>query len=90
MADATVADGAGRGILGVARRLADAVLFPAAAAADLALRAAAALVVETGSRAAVRHGHPERLAREALFLLVFGSRPAIKAELLARLGAAGD
>jgi hypothetical protein len=29
---------------------------------------------------------PERLLREAAFLLVFGSRPAIKAELLARHG----
>ena len=57
-----------------------------AAAADLALRAAAALVVHSGSRAAIRHEHPERLAREALFLLVFGTRPPIKAALLNRFG----
>jgi len=57
-----------------------------AAASDLALRAAATLVVHSGSRAAVRHEHPERLAREALFLLVFGTRPHIRAALLARLG----
>jgi len=57
-----------------------------AAAAELALRAAAALVVHTGSRAAVRHEDPERLAREALFLLVFGTRPPIRAALLDRFG----
>jgi hypothetical protein len=57
-----------------------------AAAADLALRAAAALVVDRGSPAAVRHEDPERLGREALFLLVFGTRPAIRAALLTRLG----
>jgi hypothetical protein len=57
-----------------------------AAAAEPALRAAAALVVDSGSRAAIRHEHPERLAREALFLLVFGTRPPIRAALLTRLG----
>lgn len=31
--------------------------------------------------------HAQRLVREAMFLLVFGSRPPIKAELLARLTA---
>jgi hypothetical protein len=31
--------------------------------------------------------HAQRLAREALFLLVFGSRPGIKSALLRRLGA---
>jgi nucleoside-diphosphate-sugar epimerase len=31
--------------------------------------------------------HPQRLAREAVFLLVFGSRPGIKSALLRRLGA---
>jgi hypothetical protein len=30
--------------------------------------------------------HPQRLAREALFLLVFGSRPGIKNPLLDQLG----
>jgi hypothetical protein len=29
--------------------------------------------------------HSQRLAREAMFLLVFGSRPSIKAALLHRL-----
>lgn len=57
-----------------------------AAAAALAHRATGLLAVATGSRS-VSCGHPaERLAREALFLLVFGSRPTIRAGLLRRLG----
>ncbi len=55
-----------------------------AAAAELAVRAAAALVVAAGSRSVLTDSHAQRLAREATFLLVFGSRPAIK-ENLARL-----
>jgi alkylation response protein AidB-like acyl-CoA dehydrogenase len=54
-----------------------------AAASALATRATAALAVATGSGAVLRGSHPERLAREALFLQVFGSRPAIRAALLA-------
>lgn len=57
-----------------------------AAAAELAWRASAALVASTGSRAIKSGEHPERLAREALFLLVFGTRPAIRSALLERLG----
>ncbi len=57
-----------------------------AAAAALAMRAASVLAVSTGARAVLRDQHAQRLIREAAFLLVFGSRPAIKAELLARLG----
>ena len=57
-----------------------------AAASELALRAAAAVVVSTGSRAVVTDQHAQRLAREALFLLVYGSRPAVRAALLDRLG----
>ncbi|HEX6498294.1 MAG TPA: acyl-CoA dehydrogenase family protein [Micromonosporaceae bacterium] len=61
-----------------------------AAASDLALRAAAALAVGTGARAVRVDQHAQRLLREALFLLVFGSRPAIRAALLDRLtGGAG-
>ena len=56
-----------------------------AAAAALAHRAAGALVVKTGSRALLRTEHADRLAREALFLLVFGSRPTVKAALLESL-----
>ena len=56
-----------------------------AAAAELAHRAAATLVVTSGSRSLVRAHHADRLAREALFLLVFGSRPAVRAALLTEL-----
>jgi len=59
-----------------------------AAAAELAMRAATALLVHGGSRGILRDQHAQRLVREAMFLLVFGSRPPIKADLLARLTAA--
>jgi alkylation response protein AidB-like acyl-CoA dehydrogenase len=59
-----------------------------AAASELAIRAAAALVAVQGSRAILAGQHAQRLAREALFLLVFASRPAIKAHLAGRLTAA--
>jgi hypothetical protein len=49
-----------------------------AAASELAVRAAAALAVREGSRSVTSDSHAQRLAREALFLLVFGSRPPIK------------
>jgi alkylation response protein AidB-like acyl-CoA dehydrogenase len=57
-----------------------------AAASDLALRAAGRLVVASGARSVLAGSTPERLLREAAFLLVFGSRPAIRTELLARHG----
>ncbi|MDQ3385290.1 MAG: acyl-CoA dehydrogenase, partial [Actinomycetota bacterium] len=57
-----------------------------AAAAGFAVQAAAALVAHQGSRSVVVGGHAERLLREATVLLVFGSRPSINRELLARLG----
>ena len=41
-----------------------------------------ALTVANGSRSILTGQHPQRLAREALFLLVFGSRPPIREELL--------
>jgi alkylation response protein AidB-like acyl-CoA dehydrogenase len=53
-----------------------------AAAAELAFRAAGTLVASAGSQSILAGQHPQRLAREALFLLVFGSRPAIKASLV--------
>jgi alkylation response protein AidB-like acyl-CoA dehydrogenase len=56
-----------------------------AAAAALAVRAAAALATAQGAGAVLRGSHAERLTREALFLLVFGSRPAIKSALARRL-----
>ena len=55
-----------------------------AAAAELAVRAASALVVAHGSRSILAGSQVQRLAREAMFLLVFGTRPAIK-EHLSRL-----
>jgi alkylation response protein AidB-like acyl-CoA dehydrogenase len=58
-----------------------------AAASELALRAAAALAVRDGGHAVSVDQHAQRLAREAVFLLVFGSRPGIKTALLQRLGA---
>lgn len=64
-------------------------LAPArAAAVELALRATSALVVHAGSRSITAGQHPQRLAREASFLSVFGSRPAIRAALLERLAPA--
>ena len=60
-----------------------------AAASELAMRAATALVVAKGSSSVLSGSDPQRLAREAMFLLVFGSRPAIKASLYSRL-ASGD
>ena len=65
----------------------DAMAEARAAASELAVRAAAALAVRDGSRSAGVDQHVQRLAREALFLLVFGSRPGIKSALLRRFGA---
>jgi len=56
-----------------------------AAASELAVRATATLAVHAGSRSVLRTEHPQRLLREAAFLLVFGSRPAIRESLLAGL-----
>ena len=58
-----------------------------ATASELAVRAAAALAVRDGSRSAAVDQQVQRLAREALFLLVFGSRPGIRSALLRRFGA---
>lgn len=56
-----------------------------ARAAELALRAATTLVVQGGGRAIALDHQAQRLAREALFLLVFGQTAAIKAAQLHRL-----
>ena len=56
-----------------------------AQASALAARAANTLVASTGSRAILLDQHAQKLAREALFLLVFASRPSIKQALLRRL-----
>jgi alkylation response protein AidB-like acyl-CoA dehydrogenase len=68
----------------------DAMAQARAAASELAVRAAAALAVQVGSRSVSVDQHAQRLVREAMFLLVFGSRPGIKNALLRRLGAIGD
>ncbi|HET9898755.1 MAG TPA: hypothetical protein VFQ44_27860, partial [Streptosporangiaceae bacterium] len=52
-----------------------------AVASELALRAATALLVASGSASILASSQAQRLAREALFLLVFASRPAIKESL---------
>lgn len=59
-----------------------------AAASALAGRASHALIASDGSSSILIDQHGQRLAREALFLLVFGSRPNIRASLLDQLGAA--
>ncbi len=61
-----------------------------AAACRLAIDAATALVAATGAGAAMAGSTAERLMREATFLLVFGSRPSIKAALLAEFGDHGS
>ena len=70
---------------------ADAESMPAAraAASEFAFRAAGAAAAVGGSNAIRAGHHPQRLVREALFLLVFGSRPTIK-ESLTRLLTAGS
>ena len=61
-----------------------------AAATELAVRAATALVVTAGSSALLMTHHAQRLARESIFLLTFGTRPSIRAGLLRELRAAGS
>jgi alkylation response protein AidB-like acyl-CoA dehydrogenase len=56
-----------------------------ARASEFAVRAAHALAVHHGSASALAGDDAERLTREAAFLLVFGSRPAIKAALFQQL-----
>ena len=65
--------------------LGDAMPVARAVASELALRAAAALVVSVGARSILLGEHAQRLAREALFTLVFGSREGIRRSLLERL-----
>jgi alkylation response protein AidB-like acyl-CoA dehydrogenase len=57
-----------------------------AAAGELAQRAAAALMTTEGSRSLLVTEHGQRLAREAMFMLVYALRPASRTALLARLG----
>jgi alkylation response protein AidB-like acyl-CoA dehydrogenase len=68
---------------------ADTGAMPAARAraSEFAMRAAHVLAVRRGSASALAGDAAERLVREAVFLGVFGSRPAIKEALLNRLSA---
>ena len=59
-----------------------------ASAGELALRASAALMTARGSRSLLVTDHAQRLAREALFVLVYALRPGSRDALLGRLGAA--
>jgi alkylation response protein AidB-like acyl-CoA dehydrogenase len=57
-----------------------------AAASELALHAATTLVVTGGGRSITLDHDAQRLAREALFLLVFGQTASIKTAQLDRPG----
>jgi alkylation response protein AidB-like acyl-CoA dehydrogenase len=57
----------------------EAIAAARAGATALAMRATSALVAIGGGRAVVRDQHAQRLAREAMFLLVQGQTPAIRA-----------
>jgi alkylation response protein AidB-like acyl-CoA dehydrogenase len=65
------------------------ILRARGAAGELAVRAAAALSVAQGSRSLLAADHAQRLAREALFTLVYALRPGSKEALLAQLCASG-
>lgn len=56
-----------------------------AEAPELALRAASILVVRDGSRSVGRHEHRSGSPEKRCSLLVFASRPPIRAALLERL-----
>jgi alkylation response protein AidB-like acyl-CoA dehydrogenase len=56
-----------------------------AEASLFAVRAATALVANTGGNGVLASSHGQRLLREAMFVLVQGQTPAIKAEMLAQL-----
>lgn len=57
-----------------------------AAAGELAVRTAATLMTVRGSRSLLVDSHAQRLAREALFTLVYALRPGSRDALLGRLG----
>jgi hypothetical protein len=58
-------------------------------ASALAWRAAGAVTAAGGARSVLLDQHAQRLGREAIFLLVFGSRPAMRDALLGRLATDG-
>jgi alkylation response protein AidB-like acyl-CoA dehydrogenase len=61
------------------------VLRARSRAAELAVRAASALVAFGGGKSVLRSEQAQRLAREAMFVLVFGQTPAMRAAQLGRL-----
>lgn len=65
----------------------DRIAADRADAGELAVRAATAAMVTTGSRSILLDEHPQRVAREALFAAVYALRPASREALLRRLGA---
>lgn len=67
-------------------RLGPGIATARAAAGELALRAAATLMTTEGSRSMLMADHGQRLAREAMFTLVYALRPASRTALLTRLG----
>jgi len=68
-------------------RLGPGIASARAAAGELAVRAACALMTARGSRSLLAADHAQRLAREAIFTLIYALRPESRAALLARLGA---
>lgn len=56
-----------------------------AEASLFAVKAATALVAKVGGRSVMMSQHAQRLMREAMFVLVQGQTPTIKAEMLAKL-----
>jgi alkylation response protein AidB-like acyl-CoA dehydrogenase len=67
------------------RATAETVPAARASASHLAMRTAATLIAAAGSRSILMDHHGQRLGREAMFLLVFASRPAIRTDLVQRL-----
>jgi alkylation response protein AidB-like acyl-CoA dehydrogenase len=61
-----------------------------AAAGELAVRAAGALMTSEGSRSLLVGDHAQRLMREAMFSLVYALRSGSRAALLSLLGAANS
>lgn len=62
----------------------DTVVEARARATELAVRAASALVVAGGGRSILASEHAQRLAREAMFLLVLAQTPTLRAAQLRR------
>jgi len=65
----------------------EAMSIARADASLFAVQAATALVARTGGRAVMMSEHAQRLMREAMFVMVQGQTPAIKASMLTKLTA---